>query len=311
MNFGEKLKLYRERKNMTQKEVAEYLELEPAAISKYESGMREPNIESLKKLSEIFEVSLDELLKDEEELDISKLNILQILREQKEMKLKGNLYHNTQIAFTYNSNHIEGSRLTEEQTRYIFETKSMLVEENTVIQVDDIVETTNHFKLIDYMIDVAREPLTEELIKEFHNILKTGTSDAGKDWFNVGDYKKFANEAGTIRTVAPRYVQNHMKKLLDWYNSVEHVNVEDIIEFHARFEKIHPFQDGNGRIGRLIMFKECLKNNITPIIILEKDRLFYYRGLREYQTNGEKGFLIDTCLNAQDQYENMIKNYLS
>lgn len=310
MNLGEKLRLYRERKNMTQREVAEYLELEPAAISKYESGTREPNIESLKRLSEIFEVSLDELLKDEEELDISKLNILEILREQKEMKLKGNLYHNTQIAFTYNSNHIEGSRLTEEQTRYIFETKSMLVEENTIIKVDDIIETTNHFKLIDYMIDVAEEPLTEDLIKEFHKILKTGTSDSQKEWFNVGNYKAVANEAGIIKTVAPKYVESHMKKLLEWYNSIEQIYVKDIIEFHARFEKIHPFQDGNGRIGRLIMFKECLKNNIIPIIILEKDRLFYYRGLREYQTNGEKGFLIDTCLNAQDQYECMIRNYL-
>lgn len=311
MNLGEKLKIYRERKNMTQKEVAEYLELEPAAISKYESGTREPNIESLKRLSEIFEVSLDELLKDEEELNISELNILEILREQKEMKLKGNLYHNTQIAFTYNSNQIEGSRLTEEQTRYIFETKSMIVEENTIIQVDDIIETTNHFKLIDYMIDVAEDPLTEELIKEFHKILKTGTSDSEKEWFNVGDYKKVANEAGTLKTVAPRYVESHMKKLLAWYNSIQEVTLKDIIEFHARFEKIHPFQDGNGRIGRLIMFKECLKNDIIPIIILEKDRLFYYRGLREYQTNGEKGFLIDTCMNAQDQYESMIKTYLN
>lgn len=310
MNLGGKLKLYRERKNLTQKEVAEYLELEPAAISKYESGMREPNIESLKRLSEIFEVSLDELLKDDEKIDISTLNILEILREQKEMKLKGNLYHNTQIAFTYNSNHIEGSRLTEEQTRYIFETKTMLAEKDTIIQIDDIIETTNHFKLIDYMIDIAEEPLTEELIKEFHKILKTGTSDAGKEWFNVGDYKKLANEAGSLKTVAPRYVQSHMKKLLDWYNSIAEVTVKDIIEFHARFEKIHPFQDGNGRIGRLIMVKECLKNNIVPIIILEKDRLFYYRGLREYQTNGEKGFLMDTCLNAQDQYESMIRNYL-
>ncbi len=310
MNLGEKLKIYRERKNLTQKDVAEYLELEPAAISKYESGSREPNIESLKRLSEIFEVSLDELLKDEEKLDISKLNILKILREQKDMKLKGNLYHNTQIAFTYNSNHIEGSRLTEEQTRYIFETKTMLAEKDTIIQIDDIIETTNHFKLIDYMIDIAEKPLTEELIKEFHKILKTGTSDAEKEWFNVGDYKKLANEAGSLKTVAPRYVQSHMKKLLDWYNSIKEITVKDIIEFHAKFEKIHPFQDGNGRIGRLIMVKECLKNNIVPIIILEKDRLFYYRGLREYQTNGEKGFLIDTCLNAQDQYESMIRNYL-
>lgn len=311
MNLGEKLKLYRERMNMTQKEVAEYIEVEPATISKYESGMREPNVESLKRLSDLFVVSLDELLKDEEELDISKLNILEILKEQKEMKLKGNLYHNTQIAFTYNSNHIEGSRLTEDQTRFIFETKTILAEQNTVINVDDIIETTNHFKLIDYIIDVAEKKLTENLIKEFHRILKTGTSDSQKEWFNVGDYKALANEAGSIKTVAPKLVEKHMKKLLEWYNSIKQVDIKDIIEFHARFEKIHPFQDGNGRIGRLIMFKECLKNNIIPFIIMDNDKLFYYRGLKEYQTNGEKGFLVDTCLKAQDQYENMIRNYLT
>ncbi|MBO5179356.1 MAG: Fic family protein [Clostridia bacterium] len=273
--------------------------------------MREPNVESLKRLSDLFVVSLDELLKDEEELDISKLNILEILKEQKEMKLKGNLYHNTQIAFTYNSNHIEGSRLTEDQTRFIFETKTILAEQNTVINVDDIIETTNHFKLIDYIIDVAEKKLTENLIKEFHRILKTGTSDSQKEWFNVGDYKALANEAGSIKTVAPKLVEKHMKKLLEWYNSIKQVDIKDIIEFHARFEKIHPFQDGNGRIGRLIMFKECLKNNIIPFIIMDNDKLFYYRGLKEYQTNGEKGFLVDTCLKAQDQYENMIRNYLT
>jgi len=311
MNLGEKLKLYRERMNMTQKEVAEYIEVEPATISKYESGMREPNVESLKRLSDLFEVSLDELLKDEEELDVSKINILEVLKEQKEMKLKGNLYHNTQIAFTYNSNHIEGSRLTEDQTRFIFETKTILAEQSTVINVDDIIETTNHFKLIDYIIDIAEKKLTENLIKEFHRILKTGTSDSQKEWFNVGDYKALANEAGSVKTVAPKLVEKHMKKLLEWYNSIKQVDIKDIIEFHARFEKIHPFQDGNGRIGRLIMFKECLKNNIIPFIIMDNDKLFYYRGLKEYQSNGEKGFLIDTCLNAQDQYESMIRNYLT
>lgn len=311
MNLGEKLKLYRERINMTQKEVAEYIEVEPATISKYESGIREPNVESLKRLSELFEVSLDELLKDEEEIDVSKLNLLEILKEQKEMKLKGNLYHNTQIVFTYNSNHIEGSRLTEEQTRFIFETKTIFAEQNTVINVDDIIETTNHFKLIDYVIDVAEKKLTENLIKEFHRILKTGTSDSQKEWFNVGDYKALANEAGSIKTVAPKLVEKHMKKLLEWYNSIKQVDIKDIIEFHARFEKIHPFQDGNGRIGRVIMFKECLKNNIIPFIIMDNDKLFYYRGLKEYQSNGEKGFLIDTCLNAQDQYVSMIRSYLN
>ena len=307
MNLGEKLKLYRERMNMTQKEVAEYIEVEPATISKYESGMREPNVESLKRLSDLFVVSLDELLKDEEELDISKLNILEILKEQKEMKLKGNLYHNTQIAFTYNSNHIEGSRLTEDQTRFIFETKTILAEQNTVINVDDIIETTNHFKLIDYIIDVAEKKLTENLIKEFHRILKTGTSDSQKEWFNVGDYKALANEAGSIKTVAPKLVEKHMKKLLEWYNSIKQVDIKDIIEFHARFEKIHPFQDGNGRVGRLIMFKECLKHNIVPFIITDEVKLFYYRGISEW--HNIKGYLTDTCLSCQDEFKEVSKRF--
>ena len=294
---------------MTQKEIAEILRVEPATISKYESGMIEPNIESLKKISEIFEVSLDELLKDEE-FDISKINILEILKEQKDMKLKGNLYHNTQIAFTYNTNHIEGSTLTEEQTKFIFETNTILFEDRTIVNVNDIIETTNHFRLIDYMIDIAQDTLTEEMIKEFHKMLKTGTSDSQKDWFNVGEYKKLSNTVGNIKTVAPKDVEKNMKKLLEWYNTLEKVTMKEIIEFHVRFEKIHPFQDGNGRIGRIIAFKECLKNNIIPFIILDKDKLFYYRGLNEYQANREKGYLIDTCLNAQDQYEKMIRSYL-
>ena len=226
------------------------------------------------------------------------------------MKLKGNLYHNTQIAFTYNTNHIEGSTLTEEQTRFIFETNTLLFDKQTIANVNDIIETTNHFKLIDYMIDIASEPLNEEMIKEFHKILKIGTSDSQKDWFNVGKYKKLANSVGEIKTVAPKDVDKNMQKLLNWYNSLTQVSFKDIVEFHAKFEKIHPFQDGNGRIGRIIAFKECLKHNIIPFIILDKDKLFYYRGLSQYQTNKEKRYLIDTCLNAQDQYKKMIELYL-
>ena len=305
--LGEKIKKYREEKKMTQVEVAEVLGVKPATISKYEAGTLEPNIESLKKLAELFGVSVDELLK-EDEFDVSKINVLEVLREQKEMKLKGNLYHNTQIIFAYNTNHIEGSKLTEDQTRYIYETNTLLTEKESITNLDDIIETANHFKLVDYMLDVADEELTEEMIKEFHKILKEGTSDSRKDWFNVGDYKKLANEAGNMKTSLPKNVPKDMLKLMQWYNSLETITIEDIIEFHYRFECIHPFQDGNGRVGRIIMFKECLKNNIIPFIILDKDKLFYYRGLKEYKS--EKGYLIDTCLNAQDQYKKMIEYYL-
>lgn len=239
------------------------------------------------------------------------MNILPVLREQKEMGLKGNLYHITQINFAYNTNHIEGSTLTEEQTRAIYETNTFLVEEaDTVTKVDDIIETTNHFKLVDYMLEVANKPLTETMIKEFHKILKTGTSDERKTWFKVGEYKSLPNEVGGNETSKPENVEMDMKKLLTWYNSLEEITIENIIKFHSNFEKIHPFQDGNGRVGRIIMFKECLKNNIVPFIILDKEKLFYYRGLNEYQHGGEKGYLIDTCLNAQDQYQKLIDKFL-
>ena len=307
--LGERIIASRERKKMTQKDIAEILEVEPGTISKYESGMIEPNIESIKRLAETFGITIDELLKNEDEkFDISKIDILECLKEQKEMGLKGNLYHNTQVIFSYNTNHIEGSKLTEDQTRYIFETNTILFEGQTVASVDDILETANHFKLVDYMLDVAEEKLTEEMIKEFHKILKEGTSDSRKEWFNVGEYKKLANEAGNMQTSLPKNVAKDMAKLMEWYNSLEKITIKEITEFHYRFERIHPFQDGNGRVGRIIAFKECLKNNIVPFIILDKDKLFYYRGLKEYKN--EKGFLIDTCLNAQDQYANMVEYYL-
>lgn len=309
--LGEKIKTYRENKNMTQNEVADILGVKSATISKYETNTLEPNIESIKKLAEIFEISIDELLRDKEDkFDISKINILETLREQKNMNLKGNLYHNTQITFAYNTNHIEGSKLTEDQTRYIYETNTLLAEKDSVTDLDDILETSNHFKLFDFMLDTADKKLTENMIKEFHRILKEGTSNGRKDWFVVGDYKKLSSEVGGLKTTEPKNVERDMKKLLEWYDSLEQVTIKEIIEFHAKFEKIHPFQDGNGRIGRIIAFKECLKNNIVPFIILDKDKLFYYRGLNQYQNNKEKGFLIDTCLNAQDQYTEMLKYYL-
>ncbi len=290
MKVGNKIKEYRELNKMTQKDIAEVLGVEPATISKYEAGTIEPSIESLKRLAETFNVTVDELIKDEEKFDISKIDVLEVLREQKEMGLKGNLYHNTQIMFSYNTNHIEGSKLTEEQTRYIFETNTILFEGGTVASVDDILETANHFKLVDYMLDIADQNLTEDIIKKFHKILKEGTMDSRKEWFNVGDYKKLANEAGNMKTSSPKQTSKDMQKLMEWYNSLPKVTIKEIIEFHARFEKIHPFQDGNGRVGRIIAFKECLKNNIIPFIILDKDKLYYYRGLKEYQNKTEKGY---------------------
>ena len=310
MKVGNKIKEYRGLNKMTQKDIAEILGVEPATISKYEAGTIEPSIESLKRLAETFNVTVDELIKDEEKFDVSKINVLEVLREQKEMGLKGNLYHNKQIMFSYNTNHIEGSKLTEEQTRYIFETNTILFEGGTVASVDDILETANHFKLVDYMLDIADQNLTEDIIKKFHKILKEGTMDSRKEWFNVGDYKKLANEAGNMKTSSPKQTPKDMQKLMEWYNSLPEVTIKEIIEFHARFEKIHPFQDGNGRVGRIIAFKECLKNNIIPFIILDKDKLYYYRGLKEYQNKTEKGYLIDTCLNAQDEYTQMIEYYL-
>ena len=308
--LGDKIKLYRENKKMTQKDIAKILEVSAGTISKYESGSLEPSIESLKRLANLFEISIDELLKDEEEkFDISKINVLDTLREQKEMKLKGNLYHQTQVSFSYNTNHIEGSTLTEDQTRYIFETNTILFEGNTIAKVDDILEASNHFKLVDYMLDVADKKLTEKMIKEFHKKLKEGTSDSRLDWFNVGEYKRRTNAIGSgIKTTSPNNVEKEMLKLMDWYNLLKQVTIKEIIEFHHRFESIHPFQDGNGRIGRIIMFKECLKNNIVPFIIQDADKLFYYRGLKEYKS--EKGYLTDTCLNAQYQYIKMIEYYL-
>lgn len=309
MSIGNKIKEYREANKMTQKDIAEILEVEPGTISKYESGMIEPNIESLKRLADTFNITVDELIKDEDKFDVSKINVLETLREQKEMGLKGNLYHNTQIIFAYNTNHIEGSTLTEDQTRYIFETNTILFEGDTIAKVDDILETYNHFQLVDYMLDLADKKLNEKMIKEFHKILKNGTSDSRVDWFNVGEYKQKANQIGSgISTALPSNVEKEMAKLMEWYNSIKKITIKEIIEFHYRFEKIHPFQDGNGRVGRIIMFKECLKNNIIPFIILDKDKLFYYRGLKEYKN--ENGYLIDTCLNAQDQYKNMIEYYL-
>lgn len=226
--------------------------------------------------------------------------LLDILQNEKKNKYSGGIYHKTQIDLTYNSNHMEGSRLTHDQTRYIFETNTIGVE-NEVLNVDDVIETANHFRCIDVIIDNAKATLSEKFIKELHLILKSGTSDSRKDWFAVGDYKKMPNEVGGMTTVLPENVVDKMKELLTEYNSIENKSFEDILEFHVKFEKIHPFQDGNGRVGRLIMFKECLKYNIVPFIIEDTLKLFYYRGLKEW--NNERGYLRDICLTAQDKYK--------
>lgn len=226
--------------------------------------------------------------------------LLAILQEEKASKYSGGIYHKTQIDLTYNSNHMEGSRLTHDQTRFIFETNTIGIE-NEVVNVDDIIETTNHFRCIDMIIDHVKTELNEKFIKELHFILKSGTSDSKKDWFAVGDYKKFPNEVGNMKTPLPEEVDNLMKDLLKEYNSKKEKTFEDILDFHVQFERIHPFQDGNGRIGRLIMFKECLKYNIVPFIIEDNLKMFYYRGLKEW--NNERGYLVDTCLTAQDRYK--------
>ena len=229
-------------------------------------------------------------------------HILQISREEKEAKISGGLYHELQVRMTYNSNHIEGSKLTEDQTRLIFETRTIDVGDG--IPVDDIIETSNHFRAIDYVIDKALEPLSEDIIKYLHLLLKQGTKDSSLEWFSVGDYKKRANTVGGRETCKPSEVPKAMNKLVADFNSKNKISIDDIIEFHANFEYIHPFQDGNGRVGRLIALKECLRFNIVPFIIEDSKKSFYYRGLANW--NQEKGWLRDTCLDGQDVFKRIL-----
>ena len=233
-----------------------------------------------------------------------KKNVLDRLKEERSMRLKGCLYHYTQIKFAYNTNRIEGSQLTEDETRYIYETHTISTGDNKTANVNDIIETVNHFSCFDYLLKVAEEPLSEEIIKEFHSILKRGTTDSFKDWFKVGDYKTRENFVNDFKTALPSEVNEKMNELLSNYLK-EEIDFNRIIDFHYNFEIIHPFQDGNGRVGRLIMFKECLKNNIVPFIIEDKNKLFYYIGLKEYQNS--KLRLIDTCLSSQDTYKEAIE----
>lgn len=229
--------------------------------------------------------------------------LLARLREEKESKLKGGIYHRTQIDLTYNSNHIEGSRLTKEQTRFIFETNTLgITTENT--RIDDIIETVNHFRCIDYIIDHATDKITEAHIKQLHLLLKTNTSDSQKDWFAVGEYKRLANEVGGEETTKPEEVHKRMKALVDEFNALKQATLDDILNFHVQLERIHPFQDGNGRVGRLIMFWQCLQRGIVPFIITEELRLNYYRGIQNW--GDLNGYLRDTCLTAQDHYKALL-----
>ncbi len=244
---------------------------------------------------EMWRIPADAPLPDE----VKHSPLLLALREQMESNMRGSIYHRTQIDLTYNSNHIEGSRLSKEQTRYIYETNTIGVTDET-LSVDDIIETTNHFRCIDFVIEHAEEPLTEEMIKRLHALLKAGTSDADRPWFAVGEYKRLPNEVGGKETAAPEDVPAAMRALLQEYTGKRRVSLEEILDFHYRLEMIHPFQDGNGRVGRLIIFKECLAHHIVPFIITEELKMYYYRGLDRWEE--VRGYLLDTCLTAQDRY---------
>ncbi len=269
-------------------------------VAKIKKGEKLSNA-TLEKLCDYFACDMQELYRE-----VCDNPILQILREEMENKISGGLYHETQVRLTYNSNRIEGSKLTEEQTRMIFETNTVDVGDG--VPVDDIIETANHFRAVDYMITHAEDDLNEGFVKELHKILKTATKDATLSWFAVGDYKKRPNTVGGRITTKPAEVANAVQNLLREYHFKECVTFEDIVDLHFRFECIHPFQDGNGRVGRLIAFKECLKHNIIPFIIEDQKKIYYYRGLREYEN--ERGFLVETCYDGQDTYKALINYFM-
>mgnify|MGYP002625238318 CR=1 FL=1 len=283
-------------KNLSKSELSEQLGLSSRTVAKIAKGEKLSR-KSLEKLAQLLGASSEELC-----VEISDNPILQLLRDEKESKIPGSLYHELQVRMTYNSNHIEGSRLSEEQTRLIFETRT--IDTGDGIPVDDILETVHHFRAIDYVIDCAEETLSESIIKELHYILKHDTKDASLSWFSVGDYKKRANVVGGRETAKPNEVHTKMKALLEAYNAKSVTTIDDIIAFHAEFECIHPFQDGNGRVGRLVALKECLHHAIVPFIIEDTKKNFYYRGLSEWKN--EKGFLTDTCLDGQDTFKQLL-----
>ena len=279
-------------KKIRKTDLSAELGLSTRTVAKIAKGERLSK-RSLQKIADYLETEPELLFRE-----ISDNKILQILREEKEMKLPGGLYHELQVRMTYNSNHIEGSKLSEDQTRLIFETNTVDVGDG--IPVDDVLETVHHFRAIDYIIDMAEEELTEEIIKQLHYIIKHDTRDALLSWFAVGEYKRKANVVGGRETSKPSEVHKHMKVLLEEYNAKSEIVIEDIIALHAEFEYIHPFQDGNGRVGRLVTLKECLRHNIVPFIIEDEKKSYYYRGLLEWKN--EKGWLTDTCLDGQDTF---------
>ena len=286
-------------KGIKKTELLKKLKLSSATIAKL-SKNEFVSLEVLEKICQCLNCNIEDIFEFVQE---TKSPLLKQLIEEKRIKLKGGIYHQIQINFAYNSNHIEGSRLSEDQTRYIYETHSIISNKEETISINDINETLNHFRCFDYILENVNI-LTEELIKEIHKILKTNTLDSLQDWFKVGEYKLRPNTVGGKRTTPPSKVKGQMRKLLKEYNEKENITFDDIIEFHYNFESIHPFQDGNGRVGRLIMFKECLRNNIVPFIIDEKYKAFYYRGLKEFEY--EKGYLIDTCLSVQDKFKELL-----
>lgn len=283
--------------------VKEYAQVHGMAERTIRNYCLQGKIPEAKRIGKTWSIPSDAVLPGRINAKIKISPLLKALREQKDSKMKGGIYHRTQIELTYNSNHIEGSCLTKEQTGYIFETNTIGISEEAV-KVDDIIETTNHFRCIDFIIDRATEPLTESMIKQLHGILKSGTTDASKTWFAVGEYKRLPNEVGGMETVPPKKVGNSVRALLKEYRRKTSVSFKDILDFHQQFEAIHPFQDGNGRVGRLVMFKECLCNGIVPFIITDELKMFYYRGLREWKN--VPGYLTDTCLTAQDHYKTLL-----
>lgn len=291
-------------KNISKTELRKNLQISTATLAKLSKN--EPvAMKIIEDICNYLHCQPGDIMTMEQEVD--KNTLLYVLREEKRIKLKGGIYHQTQIKLAYNSNHMEGSRLTEEQTRHIYETNTIGTGDEPA-RIDDIMETVNHFRCFDYMLDCADAILTEDIIKQFHAILKANTSDSRLDWFRVGEYKKRPNMVGDSKTTSPDKVKKEMQGLLSDYRQKENIIFEDIIEFHHCFEKIHPFQDGNGRVGRLIMFKECLKHNLVPFIIDEMHKLYYYRGLKEFDV--EKGYLVDTCLSAQDKYKEMVDYFM-
>lgn len=285
------------KKNISKTTLGKSLDLSSATLAKL-SKNEQISMNTLISICDYLNCQPGDIM--EFERDSQKNNLLFRLQEEKEVRLKGSIYHQTQIKLAYNSNHIEGSRLTEDQTRYIYETNTVGLEKEPA-NVDDIMETINHFQCFDYMIDCANDTLSEEFIKTTHKILKTNTSDSRLPWFNVGEYKAKKNMVGDMETTSPENVEREIRNLLNEYNKKQGISFDDILDFHVKFESIHPFQDGNGRVGRIILFKECLKNNIVPFIIEDDLKMFYYRGLKEW--NNEKGYLRDTCLTAQDRYK--------